>query len=193
MATAWVPPVAAAEDFDAARFVCVLSARAISTLLWICAPSPIAIREVAISPRTSPVEPISTRSRPRNAPNTFPRMIISRASTSAEILPCGPTVTRPVESWIVPCTSPSMYKSSLPRTSPLISRVEVMIPPEGCTTSAVNPATLRMTGSTRGGGATGVVDAVDAGAGVGTSAAGAAGFESSGLRHIGFFPRPKTP
>ena len=58
--------------------------------------------------------PISTRSRPRTAPFTFPRTMISRASTSAEILPCGPTVTRPSERWMVPCTSPSMYKSSRP-------------------------------------------------------------------------------
>ncbi len=30
-----------------------------------------AIRKVAISPRTSPVDPISTRSRPRSAPGHF--------------------------------------------------------------------------------------------------------------------------
>src|SRR5580704_5033434 len=126
-----------------------------------------AIRDVAISPRTSPVDPISTRSRPRNAPVTFPRTIISRASTSAEILPCGPTVTRPLVRWMVPCTSPSTYRSSLPRTSPLISKVDVIIPPEGCTTSAVSPATLRTTGcSARGAG-------VGAGGVVGTSTAGA--------------------
>src|SRR4029077_561632 len=77
-----------------------------------------------------------------------------------------------------------MYRSSLPRTSPLINKVDVMMPPEGCTTSAVSPATLRTTGcSTRGAG-------VGVAAGVGASAAGAAGFESSGLRHI-FSPNRK--
>jgi hypothetical protein len=76
-----------------------------------------------------------------------------------------------------------MYKSSLPRTSPLINNVEVIIPPEGWTTSAVRPATLRTTGSVRGG-ATGLEDGAEADAGV--SAAGAAGFASSGLRHMVF-------
>ena len=57
-----------------------------------------------------------------------------------------------------------------------------MMPPEGCTTSAVSPATLRTTGgSTRG---------ADVGAGVAVSAAGAPGFESSGLRHM-FSPNRK--
>src|SRR5580693_1889468 len=89
---------------------------------------------------------------------------------------------------MVPWTSPSMYRSSLPRTSPLINNVDVMMPPEGCTTSAVNPATLRTAGgSTRGADA-----GADVGALVGASDAGTPGFESSGLRHM-FFPQPKTP
>src|ERR1700722_16586568 len=79
-----------------------------------------------------------------------------------------------------------MYQSPLPRISPLISKVDVMIPPEGWTTSAVRPATLRTTGSVRTGGATVLDDG--AGADAGTSAAGAAGFDSSGLRHMVFFP-----
>ena len=89
---------------------------------------------------------------PAPRPSLFLGRRSSRASTSAEILPCGPTVTRPSERWIVPCTSPSMYKSSRPRISPLINNEEVMTPPDGCTTSAVSPATLRTGGSTRGAG-----------------------------------------
>src|SRR5579862_8690693 len=82
-----------------------------------------------------------------------------------------------------------MYRSSLPRTSPLINNVDVIMPPEGCTTSAVSPATLRTAGGSTRGADTGA----DVGAlAVGASAAGAAGLESSGLRHM-FFPQPKTP
>src|SRR6266404_5273584 len=117
-----------------------------------------AMRSVVMSPRMFPVRPTSTRSRPRSEPLTVPRITISRASTSAEILPCGPIVTRPSTTWIEPCTSP------------LITNEDVTIPPEGCTTSAVIPATLR-TGSGRGG--------------AGTSETGDDGLGSSGLRHMG--------
>ena len=106
------------------------------------------------------------------------RTTISRASMSAEMRPCGPMVTRPSLKLIEPWTSPSMYKSSRPRISPLITSDDIIKPPEGCTTSAVNPATLR-TGSTRGGG--------------GTSATGESGFGSSCLRHIGLSSSTGTP
>src|SRR5882672_381743 len=71
-----------------------------------------------------------------------------------------------------------MYRSSRPLISPFMTSVEVTSPPEGCTISAVRPATLRTGASARGGGC-------------GISAPGDAGLESSGLRHMEFSPKPK--
>jgi hypothetical protein len=56
--------------------------------------------------------------------------------------------------------------------------------PEGCTTSAVSPATLRITGVSARGADGGACIGVNVAADAGVSAAGAAGFASSGLRHM---------
>src|SRR5450631_755937 len=61
-----------------------------------------------------------TRSRPWILPSTRPRTMTSRATTSAFTVPFGPTVRLLLASVSLPSIGPSIKRSSLPVTSPLM-------------------------------------------------------------------------
>ena len=85
-----------------------------------CAPSAMATRGEVTSPSTEPLSRMSTFSDAVTLPVTSPRTITCLANTSARIFPLGPIVRVLSRSSIWPSTLPSMVRSSLPLSSPLM-------------------------------------------------------------------------
>ena len=94
--------------------------RCMSTLPRKCAPSAIATRGEAMSPSTEPLSRMSTFSDAVTLPVTSPSTTTDFAKTSALILPLGPMVSTLSLSSILPSTWPSIVRSSLPLSSPLM-------------------------------------------------------------------------
>ena len=85
------------------------------------APSAIATRGEIRSPSTEPLSRMSTFSEAVTLPTTSPRTMTDLANTAALILPFGPIVRTFWRSSILPSTWPSMVRSSLPLSSPLMT------------------------------------------------------------------------
>ena len=96
--------------------------RLMSTLPRKCAPSAMAIRGAVMSPSTAPFSRMLTMSTAVILPVTRPRMSTDLAnSSSALILPLGPTVNALSRKSILPSNCPSMVRFSLPLNSPLMT------------------------------------------------------------------------
>src|SRR5262245_45956259 len=85
------------------------------------APSAMATRGAAMSPSTEPLSRMSTFSLAVTLPVTSPRMTTDLANTCALIFPFGPIVRTFWRSSILPSTWPSIVRSSLPLSSPLMT------------------------------------------------------------------------
>jgi hypothetical protein len=137
-----------------------------------------------MSPSTEPLSRMSTFSLAVTLPVTSPRMTTDFAKTCALILPFGPMVRTFCRSSILPSTWPSIVRSSLPFSSPLMTTdfpmftVDFSIPRRG------SLATFEVrTGSAAAiGGAPTTLGACD-----GPDAAGV-GFTASSRFHIGHSP-----
>ena len=75
----------------------------------------------AMSPSTEPLSRMSTFSVAVTLPVTSPRMMTDLANTCALIRPFGPMVSTFCRSSILPSTCPSIVRSSLPFSSPLMT------------------------------------------------------------------------
>ena len=85
------------------------------------APSAMATLGAVMSPSTEPLSRIATLSVALMSPKTSPSTMTDFANTPALIRPCGPIVRTCCLSSILPSTCPSMVRSSLPLSSPLIT------------------------------------------------------------------------
>ena len=85
-----------------------------------CEPSAIATRGATMSPSTDPDSLMSTFSVAFKLPVTWPRTTIALALTCALMRPFEPTVRMWSRSSILPSTRPSIVRSSLPLSSPLM-------------------------------------------------------------------------
>src|SRR5262245_12324530 len=92
-----------------------------STLPRKCAPSAMATRGETMSPSTEPPSRISTFSDALTLPLTSPRTMTVLANIWALMRPLGPIVSKWSLSSILPSTWPSIVRSSLPLSSPLMT------------------------------------------------------------------------
>ncbi len=120
-AAGWLGAAAAGLDSAFSAGLVAPPGRCMSMLPRKCAPSAMATRGAAMSPSTEPLSRMSTFSLAVTLPVTSPRMTTDLANTWALILPFGPIVSTFCRSSILPSTWPSIVRSSLPLSSPLMT------------------------------------------------------------------------